>query len=157
MSTARSSFTPQAPEEYVTSDMPHCQGLTDLHTPLVFDWPDIEQALEKLEEYNWGYYACDVTQPALQTFLRDTMPKPPYLWREVNHANHNNGQVTLYYQPYSVIFMYIWTLPKPDTQTSYMVIARGDPGIPQTWECRSQSPLSDAVAALVTPVRNGLQ
>lgn len=138
--------TPESTEDYVISAMPHCRGLTDLRTKLVFDWPDIEEALEKLEEYNWGYYTCDVTQPALQTFLHDNMPKPPYLWREVNHANHNNGQVTLYYQPFSIVFMYIWTLPMPGTQTTYMIIARGDPGLPQTWECLKHFPKTLKVA-----------
>ena len=133
---AWANYTPPPPEEYVTSGMPHCAGLTDLRTKLVFDWPDIDEALEKLAEYNWGYYTCDQTQSALQAFLRDNMVKPPYLWREVNHANYNGSQVTLYYQPFSVVFMYVWVLPKPDTQTSYLIIARGNPGVPQTWECR---------------------
>jgi hypothetical protein len=133
--TIPTSETPQATEDYVTSGMPHCRGLSDLRSPLKFDWPDIEEALEKLEDYNWGYYACAMPQPELAFFLGENMRKPPHLWREVNHAYYASGQVTLYYQPFSVTFMYVWMLPKPDTQTSYMIIARGDPGTPQTWEC----------------------
>jgi hypothetical protein len=68
------------------------------------------------------------------------MLKPPYLWREVNSAQHLGGKVTLYYQPFSITFMYVWVLPRPEAQTAYLIIARGDPGIPQTWECRQSFP-----------------
>ena len=142
-----------APQDYIISGMPLCQGMTDLRAPLKFDWPDIETALEKLANYNWGYYTCAMSQSELATFLHDEIVKPPYLWREVNHAEHSSGQVVLYYQRFTVTFMYIWTLPKPGTQTSYMIIARGDPGTPQTWECRRWvSPLG-YVAVLGTPMR----
>lgn len=122
-------------EDAVVLGMPHCPGLTKLRAPLKFDWPDIEAALEKLVDYNWGYYTCAMSQPELVTFLKQSMSKSPYVWRTVNQVEHDGGQVTLFYDPFSVTFMYVWTLPKPDTQTSYLIIARGNPGTPQTWEC----------------------
>lgn len=134
--------TSESSVEYVIDRMPLCSGIEKLDAPLVFDWPDIEEALEKLKEYNWGYYRCALSQPALLAFHRQNMSKPPHLWREVNHAEHNGGIVVLYYQPFMVIWMYMWMLPNPDKQTSYLVIARGDPGTPQTWECRRTIPES---------------
>ena len=130
------SWQNPASKDLVLAEMPRCAGLTDLRAPLKFDWLDIATALEKLADYQWGYYTCAISQPTLAAFLQEHMNKPPYRWREVNHANDRGGRVTLYFQPDLETFMYIWTLPKPDTQTSYMVVARGDPGMPQTWECR---------------------
>ena len=127
-------------EDAVVSGMPHCPGLTNLHAPLKFDWPDIEAAFEKLAEYNWGYYSCAISQPELVTFLKQNMSKSPYVWRTVNEVEHSGGQLTLYYEPFSITFMYVWMLPKPDTQTSYLIMARGNPGMPQTWECSQLLP-----------------
>ena len=138
------------PVDYVISDMPHCQGLTDLKAPVKFDWPDIENALEKLADYNWGYYTCAIPQPQLLSLLRDGMPKPPYLWREVNHADHAGGTVVLFYRSFKIIWIYIWVLPGPDTQTSYMFIAKGYPGVPQTWECRLLLPGTQNPASLTS-------
>ena len=134
---SNAAVTP-APEKTavdVVLGMPHCPGLTKLPTPLKFDWRDIETAIEKLADYNWGYYTCALSQPELAAFLKQNMSKSPYVWRTVNQVEHDGGQVTLFYDPFSVTFMYVWTLPKPDTQTSYLIIARGNPGMPQTWEC----------------------
>lgn len=135
----------------MVSGMPHCPGLTNLRAPLKFDWPNIEEALEKLAEYHWGYYTCALSRSELAVFLRQNMTKSPYVWRTVNQVEHTEGQVTLYYDPFSITFMYVWTLPKPDTQTSYLIIARGDPGTPQTWECSQLLPSSR------NPVTSGLR
>lgn len=134
-----SNFTPEPTVEYIISDLPRCQGMDKLDF-LKFDWPDIENALEKLADYNWGYYRCDLTQAELSAFYRTNMLKPPYLWREVNHAEHNNGIVVLFYHPVKVTWNYLWMLPGPDAKSSYLVISRSDPGEPQAWECRLESP-----------------
>ena len=138
--------TASKPEDYVISGMPHCQGLTDLKAPVKFDWPDIDNILDKLSEYNWGYYTCAIPQPELLTFLRTGMPKPPYLWREVNHADYAGATVVLFYNDVDGVWIYIWTLPRSDKETSYMFIAKGDPGVPQTWECllEPENPIVEA-------------
>jgi hypothetical protein len=128
------------PEPYVTSGIPRCRGLTELPSPLKFDWPDIDEALEKLEDYNWGYYSCTMPQTELQAFVRQSMPKPPYLWEEINKAEHQGGSVYLFYHRVYVIWIYIWMLPQTDAQMSYLVIAKGNPGMAQTWECRLSGP-----------------
>ncbi len=134
-----SAFTPEPTVEYLISDMPRCPGMEKLDA-FKFDWPDIENAEEKLADYNWGYYRCATPQPALSQLYRSDMPQPPYLWREVNHAEHNNGIVVLFYHPVKITWIYLWMLPGPDAQSSYLVISRSDPGEPQAWECRWLSP-----------------
>lgn len=130
------TLTPEPTVPYVIAGMPPCPGLRNLGAPLKFDWPDIENALEKLKDYNWGYYRCAMTAPELITFLHAGMVKPPYLWQFINMAEHNNGRVSLFYQPFQVIWIYIWMLPGPDDRSSYLVIAKGEPGFPSTWDCR---------------------
>ena len=75
-----------------------------------------------------------MSQSELATFLHDEIVKPPYLWREVNHAEHSSGQVVLYYQRFTVTFMYIWTLPKRDdyaktTSRIVVVVSDGRDGV----------------------------
>lgn len=137
----RAQATPEPTVEYVISSVPPCPHIEKLAAPLDFAWPNKEEALEKLADYNWGYYRCPMTQAELLSFYRTNMPKPPYLWREVNHADHLGGIVVLFYQAYAVTWMYIWMLPDPANNTSYLVIARGDPGTPQTWECMRSVPV----------------
>jgi hypothetical protein len=139
----------QTPVPYVISGIPHCPGLAELPSPLQFDWPNIDEALKKLETYNWGYYSCAMPQAELQSLIRQTMPKPPYLWEEVNGTHYQGGSVFLFYHEIGATWIYIWLLPQADKQMSYLVIARGDPGELQTWECR----LLDAPVM----VRAGLQ
>jgi hypothetical protein len=105
-----------------------------------FDWPDMENAQEKLADYHWGYYRCALTQPELTALYREDMVKQPYLWREVNHAEQNSGIVVLFYHPVKITWNYLWMLPGPDAQSSYLVISRSDPGESQAWECRLSSP-----------------
>ncbi len=121
------------------SDMPRCPGMQKLDA-LKFDWPDIENVLDKLADYTWGYFRCDLTQPELSALYRGDMVKPPYLWREVNHAEHNNGIVVLFYHPSKVTWNYIWMLPRSEAQSSYLIISRSAPGEPQAWECRRSLP-----------------
>jgi hypothetical protein len=134
------SGTPVPTVEYTISTMPLCPGIEKLSSPLQFTWPNMDAALEKLADYSWGYYRCPMSQPELLAFAQSTMPRPPYLWREVNHAEHEGGIVVLYYQATSWTWMYVWMLPGPDAQSAYLVIARGDPGMAQTWECRLPNP-----------------
>jgi hypothetical protein len=128
------------PEPYPISGIPRCKGLAELPSPLQFDWPNMEEALEKLEAYNWGYFACAMPQTELQSFLRQNMPKPPYLWEEVNGTQYQGGAVFAFYHNVYVTWIYIWMLPQTDSQMSYLVIAKGDPGEAQTWECRLSGP-----------------
>jgi hypothetical protein len=130
----------QTREPYPISGVPHCPGLAELPSPLQFDWPNMDEALEKLEAYNWGYFACAMPQAELQSFVRQNMPKPPYLWEEVNGTENQGGAVFVFYHNVYVTWIYIWMLPQDDKQMSYMVIARGDPGEAQTWECRLRDP-----------------
>ncbi len=133
------NLTPEPTVEYLLSDMPRCPGM-EKRDVLQFDWPDIENAQEKLADYNWGYYRCAVTQTELSVLYRENMVKPPYLWREVNHAEHNNGIVVLFYHCVKVTWIYLWMLPGPESQSSYLVISRSDPGEQQAWECRLPLP-----------------
>jgi hypothetical protein len=128
------------PEPYVTSGIPRCRGLQELPSPLKFDWPNIDEALEKLEDYNWGYFGCAMPQVELQAFVRQNMPKPPYLWEEVNGAEHQGGAVLLFYHRVFITWIYIWMLPQNDARLSYLVIAKGNPGMAQTWECNLRRP-----------------
>ena len=141
--------TPQSPGDFVKEDLPKCPGFTELKAPVKFDWPDVDKILEKLADYNWGY--CAMPQPELLTFLRAGMPKPPFLWREVNHVDYAGATVVLFYQSGKGIWNYVWTLPGPDKQTSYMLIAKGNPGFPQTWECRQLLPGTGNQASLNAP------
>jgi hypothetical protein len=150
LASTTANATAPRPENYVIKDIPLCQGLTNLKAPVKFDWPDIDNILDKLAEYNWGYYSCAIPQPELLAFLRTGMPKPPYLWREVNHADYAGATVVLFYNDVNGIWIYIWTIPRPDKQTSYMFIAKGDPGVPQTWECMLSSPLTGIQASIKT-------
>ncbi len=134
-----STATPGTIAEDVISDMPRCRGMEKLEF-LKFDWPDVENALERLADYNWGYYTCAMAQPELSEFYRVNMMKPPFLWRQVNHAEHDNGIVVLFYHPVKVTWGFLWMLPGPDAQSSYLIISRSDPGEPQAWECRLSSP-----------------
>lgn len=128
--------TPEPQVPYAISGIPHCQGLSDLGFTLTFDWPDIENALEKLAEYNWGYYACSQTQVELKSFMRDKMPKPPYLWQEVAWVEYGDNTGSLFFHSVFRSWIYIWMLRQPGNQNSHLVIAKGDPGMPQTWDCR---------------------
>jgi hypothetical protein len=130
---------PEPTVEYLLSDMPRCPGM-EKREAFPLDWPDMENAQEKLADYHWGYYRCDTPQPALSQLYRSNMDMPPYLWREVNHAEHNNGIVVLFYHPVKVTWIYLWMLPGPEVQSSYLVISRSDPGEPQAWECRLSLP-----------------
>lgn len=103
---------------------------------LKFDWPDIENALEKLAEYNWGYYSCSVSQLDLKALYRAKMPQPPYLWQEIAWVEHGESTGSLFYHSVYRSWIYIWMLAQPDKKNSYLVIAKGDPGMPQTWDCR---------------------
>jgi hypothetical protein len=132
---------------YPIASLPYCRGLTALPSPLKFNWPDIEEALEKLEDYTWGYYSCAMPQAELQAFLRQNMPKPPYLWQEVNGSEYQGGSVFLFFHRDFVTWIYIWMLPRDDPQMSYLVIAKGDPGVGNSWECRLNRPLVTAGAA----------
>jgi hypothetical protein len=127
--------TPEPPVPYPISGIPHCPGLQDLGYVLEFDWPDIETALEKLEDYNWGYYSCLLSQPELKAFYREKMPKPPYLWQEVAWVEHGDSTGALFYHSVFRSWIYIWMLPQAGSQNSHLVIAKGDPGMPQTWDC----------------------
>jgi hypothetical protein len=110
--------------------------MEELPAPLVFDWPNIDEAHKKLATYNWGYYACDLPVSELIRFIQDKMPRPPYLWTDINGAEHNSGMVRAYFQSIQVIWVYTWMLPGPDSQHSYLVIAKSDPGEAETWDCR---------------------
>jgi hypothetical protein len=125
---------------YPIASLPYCRGLAPLPSPLTFDWPDIEEALAKLEDYTWGYYSCAMPQAELQAFLRQNMPKPPYLWQEVNGSEYQGGSVFLFFHRDFVTWVYIWMLPRTDSQMSYLVIAKGDPGVGNSWECRLSRP-----------------
>ncbi len=142
--------TPEPQVPYVISGIPHCQGLRDLGYVLKYDWPDIENALQKLADYNWGYYSCSLTQPELKSFIRDKMPKPPYLWQEVSWVEHGDATGSLYFHSVFRAWIYIWVLRQPDNQNSYLVIAKGDPGMPQTWDCRLLH--SGTLARLACPI-----
>ncbi len=125
--------------ENLISDIPRCEGMEQVQA-LEFDWPDIENVREKLADYYWGYYRCDVTQPELSLYYRTNMSQPPFLWREVNHAERKDGMVVLFYHPVKVTWNYLWMLPGPDARSSYLVVSRSGPGEPQAWECRLSSP-----------------
>ncbi len=144
--SSQSSFgpalTPEPQVPYVISGIPHCQGIKDLGYVLKYDWPDIENALEKLADYNWGYYSCSQTQVELKTFIYDKMTKPPYLWQEVAWVEHGNSTGSLYFHSVFRAWIYIWMLRQPGNQNSYLVIAKGDLGMPQTWDCRLVLPQS---------------
>ena len=127
--------TPVPRLPYAIEGIPLCTGLEKLPGILSFEWPNGEEALEQLEEYTWGYYKCDPTARELESYLHREMPKPPWLWEEVNGADHLGGHVRLYYQSIQLIWIYIWMLPADAGQHSYLVIAKGDPGEAQTWEC----------------------
>jgi len=127
--------TPEPRGPYVLEGLPLCQGIKELPSPLKFTWPNIETALEKLADYEWGYYSCALPQAALVTFYRNTMPKPPYLWEQVNDVTHTEGTLGLYYHPVRRTWLYIWMLPQTDKGSSYLVIAHGPPGESQSWEC----------------------
>jgi hypothetical protein len=147
---SRPTSTPEPQVPYVISGIPHCQGLRDLGYVLKYEWPDIENALVKLAEYNWGYYSCSVTQPELKAFIRDKMPKPPYLWQEVSWVEHGDATGSLYFHSVFRAWIYIWMLQQSDKQNSHLVIAKGDPGMPQTWDCRLLLP--GTLAHLTCPI-----
>ena len=149
------SDAPLTIEDFIISDTPRCPGFADLKAPVKFDWPDIDNILQKLEQYHWGYYTCAMTQPELLAFLRAGMPKPPYLWREVNHVDYAGATVVLFYQGGKGIWNYVWTLPGPDKQTSYLLIAKGEPGFPQTWECRLMFPQMPGQDSPMIPDKSG--
>ena len=125
--------------EYVISTMPLCPGLASIQ-PYKFAWPNVEAATEKLADYNWGYYRCSLAQADLAKLIRQEMPKPPYLWDEVNWVEQPEGTLGVFFQRVRQVWIYIWMLRTPDGATSNMVIARGNPGMPQSWECRLWPP-----------------
>lgn len=127
--------TPVPRLPYPIDGIPLCSGLKEYPGVLSFQWPNVEEALEQLEEYTWGYYECDLPAKDLEAFYHREAPKPPWLWEEVNGADHVGGHVRLYYQRFQLIWIYIWMLPRDGGQHSYLVIAKGDPGEAQTWEC----------------------
>jgi hypothetical protein len=125
------------PEPYPISSIPRCPGFQELASPLKFDWPNIDEAMKKLADYTWGYYGCAVPQTELQNFFRQNMRKTPYLWEEVNGTQYQGGSVYVYYHSVYATWVYIWMLPQTDKQMSYLVIAKGNPGVGNTWECDS--------------------
>lgn len=145
--------TPEPQVPYVISGIPHCQGLHDLGFVLQYDWPDIENALEKLADYNWGYYSCSQTQVELKSFISEKMPKPPYLWQEVSWVEYKDSTGSLYFHSVFRAWIYIWMLRQPDNQNSYLVIAKGDPGMPQTWDCRLILP--ESLSRIAFAIRRG--
>lgn len=140
--------TPEPQVPYPISGIPHCQGLQDLGYVLKFEWPDIENALEKLADYNWGYYSCGVSQSDLKTLIQTKMPQPPYLWQEIAWVEHGESTGSLFYHYVYRSYIYMWMLTPPDRKNSYLVIAKGDPGVAQTWDCRLLFPSLNPIACL---------
>jgi hypothetical protein len=116
-------------EPYPIASIPRCPGFQELASPLKFDWPNVDEALKKLADYSWGYYGCAMPQTELQAFIRQRMSKAPYLWEEVNGTQYQGGSVFVFYHSVYATWVYIWM--------SYLVIAKGNPGVGNTWECDS--------------------
>jgi hypothetical protein len=142
--------TPEPQVPYVISGIPHCPGLQDLGVTLAFEWPNIETALEKLKDYNWGYYTCSLSQPELKSFMHEKMVLPPYLWQEVTWVDNGPSTGALYFHSVFRAWIYLWMVPQPSNKDSYLVIAKGDPGAPQTWDCRLLVP--ETLARVSCPV-----
>jgi hypothetical protein len=134
------TLTPEPQVPYPISGIPRCPGLRDLGYVLRFEWPDIETAREKLAQYTWGYYSCETSQLELESLIHTKMIQPPYLWQEVAWVEHGDSTGSLYYHSVYQAWIYVWMLTQPDRKNSYLVVAKGDPGMPQTWDCRLRVP-----------------
>ena len=133
------TLEPQLP--YPISGLPLCKGLKELPGPVLFDWPNVDEARLKLANYNWGYYACDAPVADLKSYIQANMTRPPYLWMDINSAEYKSGVVHAYFQSIQIIWVYVWMLPAGDRQVAFAVVAKGDPLEASAWRSRMRGPV----------------
>ncbi len=117
---------------YEDRNIPPCDGFTVLPQAFPFTWPGTEGAEDVSD---WGYFHCDLTVNRSAAFYRQKMINPPYNWQEFNWVELPEGTLGVYFHTVYQRWFYLWMLPTPNSQGSYLVLAQRDLGTPLVLPC----------------------
>jgi hypothetical protein len=110
--------------QYLLLRIPQCEGLKILDQPLKFDWPNIEARIAEIGGALWGYYSCEQPQADVAAFYKEHTPEPPFNHEEVNWVQRVQGDVGVYYNAASSVWMYVWMVPQPgDPLKTFVIVA----------------------------------
>jgi hypothetical protein len=124
MPAAAPTATIKIQSDALLAQIPRCDGIRVVHQVITFAWPNIEKRIKQLKGADWGYYACPQSPAQVGKFYRERLPKPPYNQGETNWLVRREGTVGVYYSYATQQWLYVWIVPQPGTQATYVVVAQ---------------------------------
>ncbi len=118
--------------DYESRNIPGCDGFEALPAAFKFTWPGIE---EVTDANDWGYYRCGNAPAEVAALYHQKMTEPPYNWQEFNWVELPEGTLGVYYHAVYQVWLYVWILPIPSDQGSYLVVAQRDVSEPMELPC----------------------